>query len=87
MASVAVAIQVKTFDGFGVLALASVCPITAVLLINMTLEFFFPKKSEDYVEVKEITEVAVEHGDVELESDTELLQMGRNISNYGATGH
>jgi hypothetical protein len=42
-----VAIQVKTFDGFGVLALASVCPITAVLCINFVLEYFFPKPPRD----------------------------------------
>jgi hypothetical protein len=82
---------VKTFDGFGVLALASVCPITAVLIINMTLEFFFPKalKSDEYIEVKDMAGVVThdeERGEhVSLDTDTELLPTGRNISNYGTT--
>jgi len=53
---VAVAIEMKNYDGFGVLALASVCPITAVLSINMVIGFCFPKSSKavEYVDLSNV---------------------------------
>jgi hypothetical protein len=62
MIRVAVATQVKSSNGFGILALASVCPIVTVLITGLIIRFYQwrigesdPEEPEDQVVINGIS--------------------------------